>query len=272
MILLFYKGMINLDLQIQQPATIRKMIKQGELTSHTSGMAKGYIQANVVILPSAYAYDFLKFCFRNPKTCPLLDVSEKGSKSFPTFGQQADITTEVAAYRVYKQGKLIEQRPNIDTLFTEDMVSFLIGCSFTFEHALLEAGIPIRHLEEGHNVPMYMTNIPAADSGQFAGNITVSMRPMSMQQAIKATEITSRFKNVHGTPMHIGNPSEIGISNISKPDFGEPVVIKNNEVPVFWGCGVTPQSVALDAKPDIMITHAPGHMFITDIPDSQLSD
>ena len=229
--------MIDLDLQIQQPTTIRKMIKQGELTGHTSGMAKGYIQANVVILPSAYAYDFLKFCFRNPKTCPLLDVSEKGSKSFPTFGQQADITTEV-----------------------------------TFEHALLEAGIPIRHLEEGHNVPMYMTNIPAADSGQFAGNITVSMRPMTIQQAIKATEITSRFKNVHGTPMHIGTPSEIGISNINKPDFGEPVEIKNNEVPVFWGCGVTPQSVALDAKPEIMITHAPGHMFITDIPDSQLSD
>ena len=148
----------------------------------------------------------------------------------------------------------------------------MIGCSFTFEHALLEAGLPIRHIEEEHNVPMYITNIPAAPSGHFSGNITVSMRPMTMQQAIKATEITTHFKNVHGTPIHIGNPSAIGIENITNPDFGEPVTIKENEVPVFWGCGVTPQSVALDAKPELMITHAPGHMFITDVPDSQLSD
>lgn len=261
-----------MNLQDAQPSTLREMITQGKLTGHTSGMAKGYVQANVVILPSKYAYDFLLFCFRNPKTCPLLDVSEKGSKSFTKYGVTADISTEVAAYRIYQYGELIETRANVDDLYTDDMVSFLIGCSFTFEHALLEAGIPIRHLEENHNVPMYVTNIPANPSGQFKGNITVSMRPMTMTQAIKATEITTRFKNVHGTPIHIGNPTEIGITDLALPDFGESVTINENEVPVFWGCGVTPQSVALDAKPDLMITHAPGHMFITDIPDSQLSD
>ncbi|RIL74883.1 putative hydro-lyase [Staphylococcus cohnii] len=261
-----------MNLQNQHPSTLRKMISKDELTGHTSGMAKGYVQANVVILPSAYAYDFLKFCFRNPKTCPLLDVSEIGSTSFPTYGKDANITNEVAQYKVYRYGELVESPTDIAHLFNDDMVSFLIGCSFTFEHALLDAGLPIRHIEEEHNVPMYITNIPAASSGHFSGNITVSMRPMTMQQAIKATEITTHFKNVHGTPIHIGNPSEIGIENITNPDFGEPVTIKENEVPVFWGCGVTPQSVALDAKPELMITHAPGHMFITDVPDSQLSN
>ncbi|WP_210129325.1 putative hydro-lyase [Staphylococcus sp. GDX8P66P] len=261
-----------MNLQNQHPSTLRKMISKGELTGHTSGMAKGYVQANVVILPSAYAYDFLKFCFRNPKTCPLLDVSEIGSTSFPTYGKDANITNEVAQYKVYRYGELVESPTDIAHLFNDDMVSFLIGCSFTFEHALLDAGLPIRHIEEEHNVPMYITNIPAASSGHFSGNITLSMRPMTMQQAIKATEITTHFKNVHGTPIHIGNPSEIGIENITNPDFGEPVTIKENEVPVFWGCGVTPQSVALDAKPELMITHAPGHMFITDVPDSQLSN
>ncbi|MFW2450861.1 putative hydro-lyase [Staphylococcus cohnii] len=261
-----------MNLQNQHPSILRKMISKGERTGHTSGMAKGYVQANVVILPSAYAYDFLKFCFRNPKTCPLLDVSEIGSTSFPTYGKDANITNEVAQYKVYRYGELVESPTDIAHLFNDDMVSFLIGCSFTFEHALLDAGLPIRHIEEEHNVPMYITNIPAASSGHFSGNITVSMRPMTMQQAIKATEITTHFKNVHGTPIHIGNPSEIGIENITNPDFGEPVTIKENEVPVFWGCGVTPQSVALDAKPELMITHAPGHMFITDVPDSQLSN
>ena len=254
------------------PEVLRQLIRDGELVGHTSGMAEGYIQANVVILPSKYAYDFLKFCFRNPKTCPLLDVSEVGAHSFPYYGPYADIRTDVPKYRIYEHGQLIKEVDDITDLYTEDMVSFLIGCSFTFEHALLEGGLPVRHIEEGHNVPMYRTNIPAESSGYFKGNITVSMRPMTMTQAIKATEITSHFKNVHGTPIHIGTPEELGITDIDKPDYGEAVTIKPNEMPVFWGCGVTPQSVALDAKPELMITHSPGHMFITDIKDSELND
>lgn len=261
-----------MNYKYQSPQQLRQLIREGTLTGHTSGMAEGYIQANVVILPSSYAYDFLKFCFRNPKTCPLLDVSEIGSYAFPYYGKDADIRSEVSKYRIYKYGQLIEEVTDITELYTEDMVSFLIGCSFTFEHALLEAGVPVRHIEEGHNVPMYRTSIPANPSGQFQGNITVSMRPMTMTQAIQATEITSHFKNVHGTPIHIGTPESLGIANINNPDYGESVTIQPEEVPVFWGCGVTPQSVALDAKPELMITHSPGHMFITDIKDSELNN
>lgn len=261
-----------MNIKNQSPEQLRKMIREKKLTGQTSGMAEGYIQANVVILPSTYAYDFLKFCFRNPKTCPLLDVSELGSSSFPYYGKNADIRTEVSKYRIYQHGELIKEVDDISEFYTEEMVSFLIGCSFTFEHALLEAGIPVRHIEEEHNVPMYRTTIPAESSGQFSGNITVSMRPMTISQAIKATEITAQFKNVHGTPIHIGNPKAIGIENINDPDYGEAVTIHQNEIPVFWGCGVTPQSVALDAKPEIMITHSPGHMFITDIKNSELND
>lgn len=263
---------MSMEVKHQTPQALRQLIREGTLTGHTSGMADGYIQANVVILPSSYAYDFLKFCFRNPKTCPLLDVSEIGSTSFPYYGKDADIRTDVSKYRIYKYGKLVEEVDDITHLYTDDMVSFLIGCSFTFEHALLEAGIPVRHIEEDHNVPMYRTNIPAEASGEFKGNITVSMRPMTMAQAIKATEITSHFKNVHGTPIHIGSPESLGIENINTPDYGEAVTIKPGEIPVFWGCGVTPQSVALDAKPELMITHSPGHMFITDIKDSDLNN
>src|SRR5699024_12710355 len=179
-------------------------------------------------------------------------------------------TNEVSLAKVYCYGELVESPTDISHLFNDDMVSFLIVCSFTFEHALLEAGLPIRHTEEEHNVPMYITNIPAAPNGHFSGTITVSMRPMTMQQAIKATEITTHFKNVHGTPIHIGDPSTIGIENITNPDFGEPVTIKENEVPVFWGCGVTPQSVALDAKTEFISTHESGLMFISYISYIQL--
>lgn len=261
-----------MDLSNQSPKALRQLIREGKLQGHTSGLAKDYIQANVVILPSKYAYDFLKFCFRNPKTCPLLDVSEVGEVSFPIYAPNADIRTDVAQYRIYKNGKLHSEVDDLTEWHNKDLVSFLIGCSFTFEHALLESDIPVRHIEEQHNVPMYMTNISAESSGTFHGNITVSMRPMTMAQAIKATEITTHFKNVHGTPIHIGDPQAIGITNLAQPDFGEAVTINDNEVPVFWGCGVTPQSVALQARPELMITHSPGHMFITDIKNSQLSD
>lgn len=252
------------------PQTIRQAIREQKLIAPTSGMAKGYIQANVAILPEKYAYDFLKFCQRNPKTCPLLDVSDTGKFNFPKYGKNADIRSEVGQYFVYKHGERVDTPYDITDIYTDDMVSFLLGCSFTFEHAMLEAGLPVRHIEENHNVPMYMTNIPTNPSGVFQGPTTVSMRPMTMAQAIKATEITSHFKATHGAPIHIGDPSAIGIKDINKPDFGETVQIKAGEIPVFWGCGVTPQSVCLQVKPELMITHAPGFMFITDIKDSQI--
>ncbi|EKU49042.1 putative hydro-lyase [Staphylococcus massiliensis] len=259
-----------MHLKDKAPKEIRELIRSNQLRQHTSGMADGFIQANVVILPEKYAYDFLKFCLRNPKTCPLIDVSETGETSFPIYGKDADIRTDVGEYYVYHDGVRTDVVEDIKDIYTDDMVSFLIGCSFTFEHALLKSGIPLRHLEEGHNVPMYMTSIPTTESGLFNGPVTVSMRPMTMEQVIKATEITTNFKDVHGAPIHIGDPSAIGIKDISKPDFGEPVEIRDGEVPVFWGCGVTPQSVGLSAKPELMITHAPGYMFITDVKETEI--
>jgi len=233
-------------------------------------MAKGYIQAYVVILSERYAYDFMKFCYRNSKSCPLLDITEVGKFTFPKYGPDADIRTDVGEYYVYRDGVHVETRHDIKDLYGKNMVAFVIGCSFTFEHALLDADIPVRHLEEGHNVPMYITNIPTEQSGVFHGPTTVSIRPMSMAQAIRVTEITTHFEGAHGAPLHIGDPLAIGIKDISKPDFGEAVEIRDDEIPVFWGCGVTPQSVCLNVKPELMITHAPGYMFITDIKESEL--
>ncbi|TDM07519.1 putative hydro-lyase [Macrococcus lamae] len=209
-------------------------------------------------------------CQRNPKSCPLLDVSETGSSSFPKYGPDADIRTDVGEYYIYRDGEHMETMNDISELYDDQMVSFLLGCSFTFEHALLEADIPVRHIEEGHNVPMYITDIETNPAGIFRGPTTVSMRPMTMTQALKATEITTNFKAVHGAPLHIGDPAAIGIKDINTPDFGVGVTINDGEVPVFWGCGVTPQSVCLNIKPELMITHAPGYMFVTDVKDSEI--
>lgn len=250
---------------------IRKLINSGHITGPTAGMAKGYTQANLVILKKKYAFDFLLFCQRNPKSCPLLDVTEIGSFNPNTIAREADIRTDIPKYRIYKDGIFTEEVNDIVDYWEEDMVGFLIGCSFTFETSLLDAGIPIRHIEEDRNVPMYKTNIECARAGIFEGPTVVSMRPMSHADAIRAIQITSRFPGVHGAPIHIGDPLQIGIIDIATPDFGDAVTIKDGEIPVFWACGVTPQAVAMQSKPSIMITHAPGCMFISDLKDEKLS-
>ncbi|MFJ8066975.1 putative hydro-lyase [Psychrobacillus sp. NPDC096426] len=253
------------------PSELRKLISNGEITGPTAGMAKGYTQANLAILKKEYAFDFLLFCQRNPKSCPLIDVTEVGSYIPSLIAKKADIRTDIPKYRIYKDGVFSDEVTDITDYWEEDMVAFLIGCSFTFETPLLEAGIPIRHIEENCNVPMYKTNIPCEKAGIFEGPTVVSMRPMSHEDAIRAIQITSRFPGVHGAPIHIGDPSQIGIMNIAKPDFGDAVTIKEGEIPVFWACGVTPQAVAMQSKPSIMITHAPGCMFISDLKDEKLS-
>lgn len=252
------------------PSDLRKLISVGQITGPTAGMAKGYTQANLAILKKEYAFDFLLFCQRNPKSCPLVDVTEVGSYR-SLIAKDADIRTDIPKYRIYKEGVFTEEVTDIKDYWEEDMVAFLIGCSFTFETPLLEAGIPIRHIEENCNVPMYKTNIPCEKAGIFEGPTVVSMRPMSHEDAIRAIQITSRFPGVHGAPIHIGDPSQIGIKDIAKPDFGDSVTIKEGEIPVFWACGVTPQAVAMQSKPSIMITHAPGCMFISDLKDEKLS-
>lgn len=244
---------------------IRTQIRTGEWNKPTTGAAPGYTQANLVILPQKYAYDFLLFCIRNPKTCPLIEVTDLGSPVPKKSSPQADLRTDLPKYRIYKDGELIDEVTDITNYWQEDFVSFLIGCSFTFEKPLLDNDIPIRYIEEGRNVSMYETNIPCESAGVFEGPMVVSMRPMKPEEAIRAVQITSRFPSVHGAPIHIGSPKQIGIDDINKPDFGDPVTIYDGEVPVFWGCGVTPQAAIMASKADLVITHAPGHMFITDV-------
>lgn len=259
------------DFSSLAPKDVRELIRKQEITGPTAGMSKGYTQANLAILKKEHAFDFLLFCQRNQKQCPVLDVTEVGSFSPAVLAKDADIRKDIPKYRIYRDGIFTEEVTDITDYWEEDMVAFLIGCSFTFETPLLESGIPVRHIEEKCNVPMYKTNIPCVKAGVFEGPTVVSMRPMSPEDAIRAVQITSRFPAVHGAPLHIGDPSQIGIEDITKPDFGDAVTIKPGEVPVFWACGVTPQAVAMQSKPSIMITHAPGCMFISDIRDEVYS-
>lgn len=253
----------------KSPAEIRSLIRRNELIRPTAGMAKGFTQVNMAILKKELAFDFLLFCQRNPKPCPVLDVTEPGSPIPQLIAPGADVRTDIPKYRIYRHGELVEEVTDILKYWEDDMVAFLIGCSFTFEHPLMNNGIPVRHIEENCNVAMYKTNIPCIKAGQFEGPVVVSMRPIPEKDVVRAVQVTSRFPSVHGAPIHIGNPAHIGIKNIHKPDFGDSVTIKEGEVPVFWACGVTPQAAAMQVKPELMITHAPGHMLITDVRDEQ---
>lgn len=252
------------------PKDVRALIAKGDITSPTSGMCRGYAQANLVIIPKKYAYDFLLFTQRNPRSCPILEVSDTGNRYLKEIAPGCDITKEIPKYRVYEKGVLQGEYSDVSAFWRDDFVSFLIGCSFSFEADLLEADVPVRQIEENCNVPMYKTNIKCAPSGIFHGNMVVSMRPIPYKDIAKAVLITGSMPKVHGAPIQIGNPEAIGISNLSTPDFGDMVTIKEGEVPVFWPCGVTPQNVIMDSKPDFCITHAPGHMLITDIKNINL--
>jgi uncharacterized protein YcsI (UPF0317 family) len=251
-------------------AEVRQAARSGSLSGPTAGLALGYVQANLVIVTRDLAFDFLLFCQRNPKPCPLLDVTDPGSPEPKLTAPGADLRTDLPKYRVYKQGELVDEPDDLTPYWRDDLVSFLIGCSFTFESALLQAGLPIRHVEYGCNVPMYRTNIACRPAGVFRGPMVVSMRPMTPAQAVQATLICSRFPRAHGAPVHFGDPAGIGIRDLSKPDFGDPVSIAASEVPVFWACGVTPQAVAMETRPPLLITHKPGHMFVTDWRDVEL--
>lgn len=247
------------------PASARLQIREGKWKEPTSGLCPGYAQANLVVLPQKYAYDFLLFAQRNPKPCPLLEVSDTGSRFLKKIANNADIATDIPKYRVYENGKLTGEYSDIIPFWRDDFVSFLIGCSFSFESELTEAGIEMRHNTEHCNVPMYLTNIPCAPAGSFHGNMVVSMRPIPHEQVVKAVTVTSTIPRVHGAPVHIGCPEAIGIGNLDQPDFGDAVTVKEGEVPVFWACGVTPQAAVMASGPDFCITHAPGHMLITDM-------
>ena len=250
------------------PQDVRKMIRSGEWDRPTSGMCEGYVQANLAVLPKDISYDFLVFAQRNPKPCPILDVTEVGQTEPKLIAPGADITKDIPRYRVWKNGELINEVTDVTNYWRDDLVAFLIGCSFSFEGAMLQSRVPVRHIECGCNVPMYVTNIQCKPAGRLSGPMVVSMRPIPADLISKAVLCTGRFPAVHGAPVHIGDPAGIGIKDINKPDFGDSVEIKSGEIPVFWACGVTPQAVIMAAKPEFAITHAPGHMFIADLKDS----
>lgn len=256
---------------VTEAQAIRQRIRRGEINDHTSGMAPGCVQGNVVILPSALAADFLRFCQANPKPCPLLAVSEPGDPALPALGADIDIRSDVPRYRVFRHGEMVEEPTDIGHLWRDDLVSFILGCSFSFEWALLEDGLRLRHQDEGGNVPMYRTSVRTVAAGRFRGPLVVSMRPFLPADAIRAIQITSRFPSVHGAPVHIGLPEAIGVRNVEKPDYGDPVPVRAGELPVFWACGVTPQAVIAEVKPEFCITHAPGAMLITDLRNSNLA-
>lgn len=249
----------------------RLAIRAGAHRGPTAGLAPGFVQGNLAILPQDLAADFLRFCQLNPKPCPLIGISAPGDPRVPDLGEDLDIRTDLPRYRVWRHGELVAEPETLSDFWRDDLVSFVIGCSFSFEEALLAAGIEVRHIARGCNVPMYRTSIETATAGPFHGPMVVSMRPMRPADAIRAVEITSRFPSVHGAPVHIGKPELIGISDLMKPDYGDAVPVNEDELPVFWACGVTPQSVIATVKPEFCITHYPGCMLVTDRKNSEFA-
>ena len=253
------------DLVNASAVDVRAAIRDGSYDGHTAGLAAGKLQCNLAILPERFALDFLRFCQRNPKPCPIVGVSDSGDPSLPTLARDIDIRTDVPKYRVFRNGSLSEEVTDIEGIWSDDLVTVALGCSFTFENALLSNGIPVRHIETSTNVPMFRTNIDLIPAGKFGGQMVVTMRPIPKDQVAQAREISARFPQAHGAPIAVGDPAQIGIADLQKPDWGDVAEIKDGEVPVYWACGVTPQNVLLDAGLPICVTHSPGHMLISDV-------
>ena len=252
------------------PQELRQLIRSRTWTTPTSGSASGYLQANLVMLPADEAFNFLLFCVRNPKPCPILDVPEPGQTE-PIIAAGADLRTDLPRYKIFENGEFKTDVDDVSEVFDANMVSFLLGCSFSFENAMIAAGLPIRNMEEDKNVSMYITNKPCIPAGPFSAQLVVTMRPMTPGQAVRAVQVTTRFHLTHGAPIHLGDPREIGINNLDQPEFGDPVTIKTGEIPVFWACGVTSQLAATSVPLPRVITHAPGHMFVSDLRDEDLT-
>jgi len=258
-------------IQMSTGFDVRRECRSGRRDGPTAGLAPGYVQGNLAILPGDWADDFLRFCQANPKPCPLLGVSEAGIPALPALGASLDVRTDLPRYRVWEHGKLITSPSDVMSVWRHDLVSFVIGCSFSFEEALLQNDIPLRHIARGCNVAMYRTSIPTRSAGRFHGPLVVSMRPLKPADVIRAIQVTTRLPSVHGAPVHIGFPEAIGIKDLGKPDYGDAVPIEAGELPVFWACGVTPQAAIAAAKPPFAITHAPGCMLVTDLKNNHLS-
>ncbi|MGZ8198692.1 MAG: putative hydro-lyase [Burkholderiales bacterium] len=260
-----------MDNDLAHPRQIRAAIRSGKLTRTTAGLAPDYVQANLAVLPKEQAYDFLLFCQRNPQSCPLLEVTDVGSAEPKIVAPDADLRTDIVSYRIYEHGQLVDEVSDATRYWRNDVVAFLLGCSFTFEQAMVQAGVRLWHLENQKAVAMWRTNIQCRPAGVFHGPMVVSMRPIRPGDLAKAVTASARFPAAHGAPVHVGDPAQIGIENIHQPHYGDAQHMEPGDIPVFWACGVTPQAVALESKPPFMITHSPGHMFVTDMPNSALS-
>ncbi|WP_291314941.1 putative hydro-lyase [Corynebacterium sp. UBA2622] len=248
------------------PSEARAFCRDNNVAT-TAGFSRGYAQANLIAVDKRHAFDFLLFAQRNPKPCPILGVLEPGQLSSELL-PDGDIRTDIPAYRIFRRGELVDEVTDATGYWTPDTVAFLIGCSFTFEQALIDAHVPVAHIDQGRNVPMYMTDIDCRPAGVFSGKMVVSMRPIPARQVADAVRVTSRYPAVHGAPVHVGDPAAIGIADLSAPDFGEAVDIAPGTIPVFWACGVTPQSIVMSSKPELAVCHSPGKMLVTDIRDS----
>lgn len=257
-----------MDVSALSPAEARELFRNG-LTRPTSGYSGGFAQANLIAVPKDVAFDMLLFAQRNPKPCPILGVLEPGQYSSDLLAG-GDVRTDIPAYRIYHDGVLHDELTDVTDVWREDLVAFLIGCSFTFEAPLLEAGVPVAHIEQDVNVPMYRTGVQCESAGALSGPLVVSMRPLPADRISDAVRITSRYPGVHGAPVHVGDPDSLGIADINAPEFGDPVEIPDGAIPVFWACGVTPQAAVMQSKPELAISHSPGHMLITDLPNHEL--
>lgn len=253
------------------PGEARSAARAGRLKGPTSGLADGCVQGNVVILPAPISSDFLRFCQLNPKPCPVLGVSDPGDPALPMLGEGIDIRTDVPRYRVFQDGRCVDEPYDLARWWRDDLVTFVLGCSHSFEEALLQGGLRLKHVEQGTAVPMFRTSMQTKPAGPFRGPLVVSMRPYRPADAIRAVQITSRFPSVHGAPVHLADPQAIGVRDVSRPDFGSPVPLDEGEIPVFWACGVTPQAVIEEAKVPFCITHYPGSMLVTDLKNAEIA-
>lgn len=252
------------------PSDLRENIARGQWTRPTSGLAPGYLQANLVILPRHCAFDFLLFCQRNPRPCPVLEVTDPGDPRTRVVAD-GDLRFDLGRYRVFSAGRCVAEPTSLENHWRDDLVGFLLGCSLTFEEALLRAGVPLRHQESGRALPVYRTDIECRPAGPFHGPMAVSMRPLPGRLVSRAVEVTGRFPLAHGAPIHVGDPEAIGIADLDDVYYGDPPVMQEGDVPVFTACGVTPQMVAEESGLEFMITHYPEHMLVCDTPGEQLA-
>lgn len=254
------------SLETSIPSDVRQAIRSGRWRGNTKRLALGRHQANVTILPERYAFDFMRFCFRNPKALPLLDVCEPGDPVPRHAAPDADLRTDVGEYLVLRDGQIMDRVRTLEPIWRSDHVAFLTGCNLSIDRVMLDSGIPFPHLVDEQAFPaQFRSSISCSTAGRFHGPLVVSLRPVPDALVIPLVELTSRYRQSHGAPIHVGDPAVIGIHDLERVDWGRPNAIPPGHTPMFWACGITAQAVAIASAIPEMIVHKPGHMFVTDL-------